>query len=80
MFTGGRVASSPVVSVTIYTIEGGLNGPAKRKLIAGTTSILSEHRELQNPVPAYVVVREVPEANWGMFGNTVSLAALRAGG
>lgn len=81
IFTGGRMASSPVVSLTIYTLDGGLDGPAKRKLIAGATSILGEHGALPNdPVPAYVVVREVSEADWGMFGSTVSLAALRAGG
>ena len=64
IFAGGRMASSPVVSLTTYTLEGGLDGPAKRKLIAGATLILGEHAALpSNPVPAYVVIREVPKAN-----------------
>jgi phenylpyruvate tautomerase PptA (4-oxalocrotonate tautomerase family) len=31
-------------------------------------------------VPVYVVINEVPEVDWGMYGKQVSLAALRAGG
>lgn len=31
-----------------------------------------------DPVPAYIVIRDVPESNWGIFGKTADLAALRA--
>lgn len=81
VFSGGRVATGPIAGLIVYALEGGLDEPAKRRLIADATAILGGNAEAAGEtMPAYVAIREVPEANWGMFGEQVSLAALRAGG
>ncbi len=39
---------------------------------------LEQHAESTgNPVTVYVVIQEVPEVNWGMYGKQVPLTALR---
>jgi phenylpyruvate tautomerase PptA (4-oxalocrotonate tautomerase family) len=81
MFSGGQVAPNPLIRLLVFALEGGLDDESKQKLIADATAILCEHAESTgDPVTVYVVIREVPEVNWGMFGKQVSLAALRAAG
>jgi len=78
----GRFAKGhPLIRLLVFALEGGLDDESKQKLIADATAILCEHAESTgDPVTVYVVIREVPEVNWGMFGKQVSLAALRAAG
>jgi len=79
VFSGGQIASHPMIAVVVYALEGGLNAESKQKLIKGATAIFGEHaRSTKDQLPVYVVVREVPEVNWGMYGKQVSLAALRS--
>jgi phenylpyruvate tautomerase PptA (4-oxalocrotonate tautomerase family) len=69
------------MSLIIYALEGGLDGASKQRLIADATVILGKHAgSIDNQVPVYVVIHEVPEVDWGMYGKQVLLAALRAGG
>jgi len=78
VFSGGRLAEAPLVAVEVYALQGGLNDTAKRKLISDATSILKEHSESgTEEVPVYVVIREIEEKSWGMYGKQVSLSALR---
>jgi phenylpyruvate tautomerase PptA (4-oxalocrotonate tautomerase family) len=80
MFSGGQVTTSSLIRLLVFALEGGLDAESKQKMIAGATAILVEHAESTgDPVTVYVVIREVPEVNWGMSGKHVSLAALRAG-
>jgi phenylpyruvate tautomerase PptA (4-oxalocrotonate tautomerase family) len=79
IFMGGEVAASPLIALVVRALEGGLDGASRQKLIAGATAILREHTGLKDDqVPVYVVIHEVPEEDWGMYGKQVSLAALRA--
>jgi phenylpyruvate tautomerase PptA (4-oxalocrotonate tautomerase family) len=81
IFRGGEIAPNSIMSLIVYALEGGLDGASKQRLIAEATAILGEHAGLSDDqVPVYVVIHEVPEASWGMYGKHVSLAALRAGG
>jgi phenylpyruvate tautomerase PptA (4-oxalocrotonate tautomerase family) len=81
IFSGGQIAPNSPIGLVVYALEGGLDGASKQRLIAGATAILSEHAASNgDEVPVYVVIREVPEVNWGMYGKQVSLAALRAAG
>jgi len=81
IFSGGQIAPDSMVGLVVYALEGGLDAESKQKLIEGATAILGEHAEAKSgQVPVYVVIREVPEVNWGMYGKQVSLAALRADG
>ena len=81
VFSGGEVASLPLMTLVVLALKGGLDGTGRQRLIEGATAILGEHAAVaSNPVPAFVVIREVPEADWGMYGHAISLAKLRAGG
>ena len=78
VFMGERPATAKVVSLQVYVIAGGLDADAKRRLIEGATAILGRHRGGGTPVPVYVVIHEIAESNWGLFGATADLEALRA--
>jgi len=81
IFSGGQIAANSMIGLVVYALEGGLEGASKQRLIAGATAILVQHAgSNDDQVPVYVVIREVPEVNWGMYGKQVSLAALRADG
>jgi phenylpyruvate tautomerase PptA (4-oxalocrotonate tautomerase family) len=78
VFSGGNQTSAKVMSLLVYVLEGGLESQGKQALIAGATEILRRHAGIEGRIPAYVVIREVPESNWGIFGAAGSLEALRA--
>ncbi len=78
LFMGGEVATLKIVSLQIYVIAGGLDSDARHRLIEGATAILGRHLGGGAPVPVYVVIHEIAESNWGIFGATADLAALRA--
>ena len=81
VFSGGEIASKPLIALIVYALEGGLDAIAKKKLIAGATSILEDNAAAGNgPLPVYVGIQETPEADWGMYGRQVTLAELREGG
>jgi phenylpyruvate tautomerase PptA (4-oxalocrotonate tautomerase family) len=81
IFSGGQVAPSSLIRLVVYALEGGLDAGSKQRLIADATAILGQHAgSNDDQVTVYVVIREVPEVNWGMYGKQVSLAALRADG
>ena len=81
IFSGGQIAANSMIGLVVYALEGGLEGASKQRLIAGATAILVQHAgSNDDQVPVYVVIREVPEVNWGMYGKQISLAALRADG
>ena len=77
VFSGGKVASKPLIALIVYALQGGLDEAARTELIAGATSIFAAHVQSDEPIPTYVVIQETPEADWGMYGKQVSLAALR---
>ena len=77
VFTGGQVATRPTIALVIYALKGGLDEACRTRLIAGATSILSKHVLLEGPLSAYVAIQEIPEVDWGMSGEQVSLSDLR---
>lgn len=79
VFRGGEIAPGPIMSLIVYTLEGGLDEASKSRLITEATAILGTQAGLNaDQIPLYVGIHEVPEENWGMYGKQVSLAALRA--
>jgi len=78
VFMGDRRATANVVSVQIYVIEGGLDSGSKKTLIEGATAIFGRHLGETDRIPVYIVIHEIPETNWGIFGKNADLAALRA--
>lgn len=78
VFMGNEPARLPVVTLQVYVLAGGLDGAGKRKLIEGATAILDPCPDGTSVAPVYVVIHEVAEENWGIFGAQADLAALRA--
>ncbi len=78
VFMGDEPARFAVVTLQIYVLAGGLDGSGKRKLIEGSTAILDRRPTGTSVAPVYVVINEVAEENWGIFGRQADLAALRA--
>jgi phenylpyruvate tautomerase PptA (4-oxalocrotonate tautomerase family) len=79
VFSGGEIAANPLIALVVNALKGGVDAASRQKLIADATVILTEHASLKgDQVPVYVVIHEVPEEDWGMYGRQVSLAALRA--
>jgi phenylpyruvate tautomerase PptA (4-oxalocrotonate tautomerase family) len=78
VFSGGRPADGPLVGLVVYALEGGLDGAARKRLIAGATSIIKAGVATGVGMPpVYVSIQETPEIDWGMNGEQVSLADLR---
>ncbi len=78
VFMGEEPARLPVVTLQIYVLAGGLDSSGKRRLIEGATAILDRRPNGAAVAPVYVVIHEVTEENWGIFGKQADLAALRA--
>jgi phenylpyruvate tautomerase PptA (4-oxalocrotonate tautomerase family) len=78
VFMGNEPAWLPVVALQAYVLAGGLDSAGKLKLIEGATVILDRRCDSNSVAPVYVVVHEVAEENWGIFGKQADLAALRA--
>ncbi len=78
VFMGPTSAWLPIVSIQIYVIKGGLDAGGKRRLIEGATAILDCRPAGTTVAPVYVVIHEVEEENWGIFGQQANLATLRA--
>jgi len=78
VFMGHVPATAKVISAQIYVLEGGLDAQAKKRLIEGVTEILGRKAGLEGRIPAFLVIHETPELNWGIFGGNGNLAAVRA--
>ncbi|AZO00857.1 4-oxalocrotonate tautomerase [Mesorhizobium sp. M9A.F.Ca.ET.002.03.1.2] len=78
VFMGDEPARLPIVTLQIYVLAGGLDGTGKRKLIEGATAILDRHPDGTHVAPVYVVIHDVVDENWGIFGKQADLVALKA--
>ena len=79
VFRAGRQAAEPIMSLKVYALKGGFNAETKTRMVAEATAILGKHSKKTDDgqVPAYVGILEVPEENWGMYGQQVHLAAMQ---
>lgn len=66
-----------LVSVQIFAIEGGLDSDAEMRLVEGATTIFGRQLSTFDLIPVYIIIHEVPEENWGIFGRKADLAAFR---
>jgi phenylpyruvate tautomerase PptA (4-oxalocrotonate tautomerase family) len=78
VFMGAEPATRTVVSMQVFAMQGGFCGSAKDKFFAGATDALGRYWAAGNPLPVHIVIHEVAEADWGMFGARGNLAALQA--
>jgi phenylpyruvate tautomerase PptA (4-oxalocrotonate tautomerase family) len=79
VYHGGMSSGTRVISLEVNAFEGGLDKRSKQLLIERFTTSVRKHAGIKpgELVPVYIVIREVPELNWGVFGKTMTLADLR---
>ena len=79
VYHGGKPGGTKIVSFEVNVIEGGLEAEAKKQLIEFLTKSVKKHAGIppEERAPVFVLIRDVPAENWGMFGKPVSLDALR---
>jgi len=75
----GVSGGTKVISLEVNAFEGGLDIASKQLLIEKFTISIRKHAGLKPDelAPVYIVIRDVPQANWGVFGKTITLADLR---
>jgi phenylpyruvate tautomerase PptA (4-oxalocrotonate tautomerase family) len=78
VFSGGTVATTPLIALIVYALEGGLDDESRAVFIKEATAILGMELIGDGPHPIYVSIQETPEVNWGMYGAQVSLHKLRS--
>lgn len=78
VFMGDEPARLPIVTLQIYALAGGLEDTGKRRFIEEATAILDRRCDGNAVPPVYVVIQEVAEENWGIFGKQADLTTLRA--
>jgi phenylpyruvate tautomerase PptA (4-oxalocrotonate tautomerase family) len=79
VYHGGKAGGTKVISFEVNVIEGGLDAETKKRFIAFLTDAVRKHARIppEERVPVFVLIRDVPAQNWGMFGKPVTLDALR---
>ena len=79
VFVGGRTGGTKVITVEVNAFEGGLDDAAKEALIAAFTEAIGRFAGILSGArcPVFVLIRENPASNWGIFGKRVTLEKLR---
>ena len=67
------------IAIEINALLGGHSNVTKSALIQQVTDIIAEHAAVPKGEPRriYVLIREVPESNWGFDGKVIDLELLR---
>lgn len=76
---GGRPVTEPIFRVNISVPAGALSDRRKQELVSEATRVISEAAGLteQEGLRVWVLIRDVPEGNWGAAGNIVHFEQLR---
>jgi phenylpyruvate tautomerase PptA (4-oxalocrotonate tautomerase family) len=78
VFSGGEAVSTPQIAMVTFAIRGGLDVEARKTFIGEATEILGKHAGTRDvPTPIYVVISEIPEEDWGMYGKQVDLTKMQ---
>jgi phenylpyruvate tautomerase PptA (4-oxalocrotonate tautomerase family) len=73
VFRAGRQAAEPIMSLKVYALKGGFNAETKTRMVTEATAILCKYSKTNDgQIPAYVGILEVPEENWGMYGQLMA--------
>jgi phenylpyruvate tautomerase PptA (4-oxalocrotonate tautomerase family) len=70
VYHGGKPLGTKVIALEVNVVEGALDAESREQLIARFTSVVGKHAGIPpgERVPVYIVIRDVPPPNWGMFG------------
>ena len=79
VYHGGQTAGTQVISLEVNAFQGGHTIASKQALIEQFTKAIGHHAGIAAGarVPVYILLRDVPESNWGAFGQTTTLNDLR---
>jgi len=79
VYHGGKPGGTQVISLEINAFQGGLDAAAKEALFSRFTAAIRKHAGIADDAlaPVYIVARDVSTIDWGVFGQTISLADLR---
>lgn len=79
IYHGGSSLGTKIISLEVNVFEGGLDMEAKKMLIQHFTVLIRRHAGIANVkiAPVYIIIRDIPESNWGVFGNTMTLDELQ---
>ncbi len=79
IFVGGAPSGPRVISLEVNVFEGGLEDAAKGTLIERFTESVARHACMHAGKRrlVYVLIKESKASNWGIFGERITLDALR---
>ena len=75
VYHGGKSPGTDVIGIEVNVFEGGLDAAAKKGLIKNMTDAIATALGLSEGErrPVYILIRDVPDINWGFFGETITL-------
>jgi phenylpyruvate tautomerase PptA (4-oxalocrotonate tautomerase family) len=75
VFHGGKSGGTKVISLEVNVFEGGLDYAAKKEFYKNVTEAIAEATGLSKDQrrPVYILVRDVPDINWGFYGNIIAI-------
>jgi phenylpyruvate tautomerase PptA (4-oxalocrotonate tautomerase family) len=79
VFAAGRPVAQPMFRLNVTVPQGALSERRKGELVTEATRTISKHAGLadEDGMRVWVLIREVPEGNWGAAGNVVRFEMLR---
>ena len=79
VFVGGRTGGTKVITAEVNAFEGGLDDAAKVALIEAFTESIGRFAGIPSGerCPVFVLIKESPASDWGIFGKRVTLENLR---
>lgn len=79
VYHGGKPGGTQVIALEVNAFEGGLDRESKHALFERFTDAIRMHARIPEGTlaPVYVIARDVPDTDWGVFGATITLDDLR---
>ena len=78
VYHGGKSGGTQMISLEVNAFQGGHTVSSKQALIERFTKAIGQHAGIAAAarVPVYILLRDVPESDWGVFGSTTTLNEL----
>jgi phenylpyruvate tautomerase PptA (4-oxalocrotonate tautomerase family) len=79
LLQAGRPVTEPIFRVQVSVPEGALNAERKAKFVSEATRVIRDAAGIreEDGLRVWVLIRDVPEGNWGAAGNIVHFEQLR---
>ena len=79
VFQAGRPVEQPIIKLDVTVPDGALSDRRKAELVGAATKILTAAAGIPEAeaLRVWVLIREVPEGNWGAAGEVVRFEMLR---